>query len=540
MKKVVATSQVSHLWANKSQSEARNPGGNLFFHGPTIWSYGRHFAIASHLDNGRIIWNDATYSNTTAKQKWDVVRAMTQSQCNTRIDVPSLDENLLENLRRHKTGIHKTGMPEIVEACINKVISLVQSIGNMRSADKMNGVLRGATCYQQSGLTLLEYVGSKAKWPLPALPDAVPTDKAERIAFIASYAKAKLMAEYAEKLADHKSNMRRIAELMAEPQGYQDQNLLGSLNTAGTLLDSANRAYKTANADKPFRAYAALSKAYKALQAPVKARVDAYNVAAARHDLDRAMREAFLDIHKIKAQGRYKTISTGKTFRRPFSLWRIDKALETLGDDHGYVNEVARFKRIEVYQDAQHSMGAMQGKIDAANTYLPKFKGDAVRMLLGAKAIIENIQESESFLRINADLLAFHKADIQGKIESIRAEMVAEYAQRIVDWKAGTGHSIPYEAGTFARIVGNEVQTSRGARVPLEHACRLARIARRVISHGGMVWADGTGPMVGGFRVVSIGADGATVIGCHEFDAIEAMRMLDLLDSCPTCQGVTE
>lgn len=70
MKKVVNKEQVSHLWANKVQNEARTPTHNLYFYNDTIYSYGGHFPIAKHVErNGqnKVLFTLKTYSNTTAK-----------------------------------------------------------------------------------------------------------------------------------------------------------------------------------------------------------------------------------------------------------------------------------------------------------------------------------------------------------------------------------------------------------------------------------------------------------------------------------------
>jgi hypothetical protein len=53
MKHVFKESMVAYLWANKSQSEARNAGNTFFFADSTIFSYGSHFPIARHVTAGR-------------------------------------------------------------------------------------------------------------------------------------------------------------------------------------------------------------------------------------------------------------------------------------------------------------------------------------------------------------------------------------------------------------------------------------------------------------------------------------------------------
>ena len=68
---VFPTNEIPHLWAHKTQSDARNAQGNLYFENETIYSYGSHFPIARHVTNksGRksaILFTTRKYSNTTA------------------------------------------------------------------------------------------------------------------------------------------------------------------------------------------------------------------------------------------------------------------------------------------------------------------------------------------------------------------------------------------------------------------------------------------------------------------------------------------
>jgi hypothetical protein len=71
MKKVFNDiSTLAHLWANKTQSEARNSIGSLYYHNDTIYSYRNSFPIGKHVErNGihKVLITLRTYSNTTAK-----------------------------------------------------------------------------------------------------------------------------------------------------------------------------------------------------------------------------------------------------------------------------------------------------------------------------------------------------------------------------------------------------------------------------------------------------------------------------------------
>lgn len=72
MKKVFSShSMVAHMWAQQSQSEGRGP--RMFFDGPTIYSHGRHFPIASFVRNDKgeqcVLFNDASYSASTSQHQ---------------------------------------------------------------------------------------------------------------------------------------------------------------------------------------------------------------------------------------------------------------------------------------------------------------------------------------------------------------------------------------------------------------------------------------------------------------------------------------
>jgi hypothetical protein len=76
-KKIVhPTDMVAHLWAHQTQDEARNPHGNFYFEGNTIYSYGSHFPIARHMGENTILLTTRGYSSTTAGHISDVRRAI--------------------------------------------------------------------------------------------------------------------------------------------------------------------------------------------------------------------------------------------------------------------------------------------------------------------------------------------------------------------------------------------------------------------------------------------------------------------------------
>lgn len=67
---------VAHLWAHQTQEDARFSGGNFYFNGNTIYSYGNHFPCGKVVHNRKgekaYVLNSNSYSSTTSKHMWDV------------------------------------------------------------------------------------------------------------------------------------------------------------------------------------------------------------------------------------------------------------------------------------------------------------------------------------------------------------------------------------------------------------------------------------------------------------------------------------
>lgn len=89
MRRVLRNHQeVAHVWAAQSQSEGKS--ANMFFDGPSIFSYGRHFEIARFVRPETVLFNERGYSSSTGKHKSITLRAV--SHC-TVFTVPSFDDH---------------------------------------------------------------------------------------------------------------------------------------------------------------------------------------------------------------------------------------------------------------------------------------------------------------------------------------------------------------------------------------------------------------------------------------------------------------
>lgn len=87
IKEVFSTKdEVAHVWARQDQNSGRQAGSiqRLWFDGPTIFSYGRHFPIATfHQKKGKekiVLFTSQSRSSTTAAHKWAVRGAVSHFQ----------------------------------------------------------------------------------------------------------------------------------------------------------------------------------------------------------------------------------------------------------------------------------------------------------------------------------------------------------------------------------------------------------------------------------------------------------------------------
>jgi hypothetical protein len=97
MRHVFNTSEVPHIWAQRSQQSGR--GGNLFFEGDSIYSYGRHFEIARFVARKKqtvVLLTTRTYSHSTSSHVSMTWRAVSHQKI---FHVPLANETSKNNPR---------------------------------------------------------------------------------------------------------------------------------------------------------------------------------------------------------------------------------------------------------------------------------------------------------------------------------------------------------------------------------------------------------------------------------------------------------
>lgn len=553
MQKVFANRQVAHLWANRSQDEARSANGNFFFTGSRLYSYGSHFIVAEHLDNRRVLINDATYGQTTSMHQSHMRHALTLRQWETALHVPVWNDGYSRNLSLVKSAGMGKRLPDIAVYCAEAIEETISGMAALRYGyGPMRAAWEKAKSLFETGAAFCEYVAHgkrMPRFPVAPLPDELPS-AADMPAFIRSYSKAKLLRDYAANVASAETEIAKITDDVNSPydaRNYGIQNYLGRINTIARALQAAARDYKLANGRESAKV-AKIVRAFQPIDTRAQEIVSRYQEDQARAAIKSAAREAYSMLRNRANRSnefeptRNTRYSNAGSRALSYAANKFKSAFENLPADEQkpFAALQARLTRVYDAQSADDCKAGAVRDFETAQSYLPHHTGDAMRLFNQAYRNAEHAEQIYNRMGDTRHLQGLFdlRAEALAQVIRIRTELVEKNKTAVADWMAGTRDYLPHDAGTYARIKGDAVQTSRGASVPIEHACRLARIARRVIAAGGKAWADGTGPMVGGFRVNRIGADGSATIGCHEFDGIEGMRLLDVLEACPACAKV--
>lgn len=519
--------EVAHLWANKAQDSARKASGNMYFKGPTLYSYGSHFVIGHWLDDGRLLWNCGSYSSTTSGQQWSARTAVPRHHWDTALRVPSLDE---DDTRKH-------GWPGLAGKCINAAMSSLEAAQKARQRRAAH--IETARDYLHSARELYTLAGQPKAAKL--VPDvAIDADKPA----VADVLRTVKRAEYLSTAEAHLRRARAClndAEIYARDAeqveryglGTQSQNVMRHLRDCNNLLTLAREQFKAAG-----KVSAALGNTQKAADT-LAARFREQAAADDRADRINGMHE--LHAQLVGAFARWKhqqrmPMDASKSYSRGYDVHRLmERMRETLenmradypADVPEYItHDAARVDAALSASKLTHELADVRdGLADAIReSSEPPRVGDMRRMLAHCTVPYWAEQMRAALLQVDA-----YRATYDGIVK-------ARNAQAIEAWRAGsTSGRLPSEVPTMARIRGDVVETSHGANVPIAHACRLARLARRVIRNGGQSWEPGHGPRVGHYEVLRIGADGSATIGCHEFSAEEGWRALHMLASCAAC-----
>jgi hypothetical protein len=158
MRHVYPTREIPHKWAHQTQAEARNPSGNLYFDGPTIYSYGSHFPLAricTRKDGAKLVLhNSGSYSVTTSKHQGRVRCACPDSWDQINVPYPT------------HSGRHSENVAYLVKLAADLLASAQRSQSLRRVEWKQEDAFKAL----ENASTYLGFFGIRRK--APAIPTA--------------------------------------------------------------------------------------------------------------------------------------------------------------------------------------------------------------------------------------------------------------------------------------------------------------------------------------------------------------------------------
>lgn len=183
---------------------------------------------------------------------------------------------------------------------------------------------------------------------------------------------------------------------------------------------------------------------------------------------------------------------------------------------------------IDRYENEAASLLAKAGR---ARLKADQYRADAFNLLkelteyfafFGIKydGLMRDLSELEA-LAIEQDNKARELAKIR------KAEKIKEQAEALEKWRNGENIYNHFEV-TALRIKDDEIQTTRGARIPVEHAIKAWPLLKRIHDSGIDYYANGHSIHLGHYTVTSLQNETLTV-GCHKIPYSEVLNIASQL-----------
>lgn len=568
IKTVYETRMVCHLWANRHPHAIRNASGNVSTSCGRIYSYGHHFVMGAFLDNPAkggeplLIWCTSTYGNTTSRHQSHAWGALSQTQ---RMNSRAIPFRFSESDLSVRFG----GLAKMARGMVG---AAADELSKAQAAQKYFAHhWTKAGEYLETARKLCRYIADKKGLKaIPALDETVNREDKKAVKADAARVEkliqcATWLETAAQKLERAKQCQNDAESLIAQAaaghtgEGF-NRAIVGHLRDCRNSVEHAQSFYiKAGKKAAPDCARLLTWVAQNdAVYGPLAFREECEELRKrflsqlARHTADLAIASRYGDKPFTTAAGykssgaRSRILSISIESRTPpgflahavpdSAVWQDvfagdKKAAQAAHDACMRVRN--RWERMRTADNLSKAITDLGGKLVIVESH--KY---GIPSRVDLERAISAYLNARGFDSHENALPAFYANQIAPLFEK-HAEMMREYTaqkerehvEKIEQWRAGARVYLPAGVPTMARIVGETVETSRGAVVPIEHALRLVRMARIVAARGGQSWADGSGPMVGHFRVNYIGPDMSARIGCHDFTSEEALRAAEMIES---------
>jgi hypothetical protein len=531
-KTVYTWRELLHMFANRACGgiDLRTSDGNLSTRnrGDVLLSYGQHYVIGAFLNAGHksmpalLLWNDDNYSSTTCKHKHHAYYALPAYRRQEAVHVPSME---LADLNTNET------LSKLARACLDKSSDIL--VKWFKARGRKPAIALEARKYIESARSILRYVGDvKTADGLPALPSDATKEQIEFVQKTLGAARQLTHAtEYIARLYDYadRATMYAASYCAALSPEYRSTagGIFSVIRDGINVAARATDAFKMAGKPAP-RKMTQTVKELNALMAEFEplATAELQNERAIQYRTN--IRNLMIAMRQAKRPG-----TMFKPIRRKFH-YSLNYALNELAGmeikpEHAHM--VMRAKRAFAVDGLNEAMGVLDSEVTTIESEPDRYFPLSVTALSRAASTVNQLLVGGLTYWSERYTALMDRANLaQAECDK---RMAVKHATTIAEWRAGKFVHLPSSMPTMMRIVGDVVETSRGASVPLTHAMRLVRIAERIAAKGGQDWERTDGPRVGHYTVNHIGPDMSAVIGCHTFSAEESARIVAALKAHP-------
>lgn len=532
-KTVYPRDMVAHLWANASQDEARDPSGNMYFNGPTLYSYGSHYVIGYRFQDGDggafYIMNADSNSNTTNKMRYIAQRALPGFR----------SAYWLEDLRGD-TFSGQGWRGRLMRAALSQAGALFENAAQVsRVSAKRDGHVSSACermrAAQAIANAVLAVKGSRADDRKAARETLRSIAAVPAFDNTADNATQKAAATAAAALLVRDEMRAKMADYAKRANGYADDvqnadNARFHRSIAWRMQQAQQAATCCDHARDLARRYR-----FKCPALPdAAAMVAALEPEMRAHTLAELQRDARGELEH--AETVYRERDSGAAW-----TWRTDRAANIIADHAAQARRMdapetvpawmaeraeylrQRGRRAESVNSAARVMDTAASQIASGDSYAAAGHArDAVREYRNAERSLSGLALPAGHpLALRLDTMTQDRARVSEWIANADAHIRQQNADTIAAWRAG-GAALPWtlrDVGPLLRLSSDRsrIETSWGAQVPASVAPMLWRAVNAARDGKAQEMTERMrGQTLGHFALETVKPDGGLIVGCHD------------------------
>lgn len=456
-------SQVAHIWAQGDPDASGQSGnGNFYFTGRALWSYGSHFLVGYIMPDGIALINSASNSVSTSGHQSDARHAV-----------------------KHRENFHSDALTDVYDS-----LRMIARDGRksdrkllrrelLKAAKYLTGRRRAANEWQEmpEGEQLGAYLARLGGLPATAWPVILRERK------------------------------RLDAKAAKEAQAKEDKRALELAIAYADMSDSDWREHMRKDSSKYESFYA--REATRLYHAGRLAKAKGFS----------AKRRAILKHRRADALRRKAGYDGAEANYKRWQAVRMNIELV-----RSFKRQLATLPAI-----APPSMQSAAARIRHSLSKLAECQAFPVKTQI--RLDLQANELSRIVERMTPDVDAYYAAEkLRREAEAAEQARLASLKRedQIAAWHAGADiRHISFDAesgGAAIRIKGDQLETSHGASVPLEHAIKAFRFVKLVRERGTPWERNGKTIRVGHFQIDRISAEGDFKAGCHNFTWPEIER----------------